>query len=178
MSYSDPFGLCPTSAGGDGKTDTYSDCPKGTEGYNAYQASIGNDSFGNEVAGAYHACLDNAVCKWGGIAVATYTGARLAMAAYGWLTAGAEVAGDAESAAVDANKLRHIFGNAGHNLSGLVEHFGSEESAFNAVQKATQGAAGRLSDVFETTVNVGGQDVTVRGRLIDGVVRIGTFFIQ
>ena len=43
---------------------------------------------------------------------------------------------------------------------------------------ATQGVAGGLSDVFETTVNVGGQDVTVRGRLIDGVVRIGTFFIQ
>jgi hypothetical protein len=84
--------LCPKDAGGDGKTDTYSDCPKGTEGYNAYQASIGNDSFSNEVAGAYHACLDNTVCKWGGIAVATYTGARLAMAAYGWLMAAAPTA--------------------------------------------------------------------------------------
>ncbi len=28
VNYSDPFGLCPKDAGGDGKTDDYSDCAK------------------------------------------------------------------------------------------------------------------------------------------------------
>lgn len=39
---------------------------------------------------------------------------------------------------VDANKLNHIFGKAGRNLEPLVEKFGSQEGAFNAVQDATQ----------------------------------------
>lgn len=33
---SDPFGLCPRSAGGDGKTLDYRDCPEGTEGAEYY----------------------------------------------------------------------------------------------------------------------------------------------
>ena len=37
----DPFGLCPKEAGGDGKTDTHSDCPPGTEGYREYLSSMG-----------------------------------------------------------------------------------------------------------------------------------------
>jgi hypothetical protein len=32
-SFSDPFGLCPKEVGGDGNTASYSDCPKGTKGY-------------------------------------------------------------------------------------------------------------------------------------------------
>ena len=37
----DPFGLCPAEAGGDGRTDTYSDCPPGTSGYRQYLSSMG-----------------------------------------------------------------------------------------------------------------------------------------
>jgi RHS repeat-associated protein len=32
-SFGDPFGVCPTSVGGNGATSSYSDCPKGTKGY-------------------------------------------------------------------------------------------------------------------------------------------------
>lgn len=39
INFSDPFGLCPRAAGGDGKTLRYEDCPEGTSGYAAYQSS-------------------------------------------------------------------------------------------------------------------------------------------
>jgi hypothetical protein len=79
---------------------------------------------------------------------------------------------------VDANKLNHIFGKAGRNLEPLVEKFGSQEGAFNAVQDATQALAKSqgLSGIFKTTVQVGGQDLVVKGNVIDGVVHIDTFW--
>jgi len=82
-------------------------------------------------------------------------------------------------AAVDANKLVHIFGNARHNLGPLVQKLGSQEATFSAVQNAAQAAVRNqsLSGVFQTTVNVAGQNVVVRGNVIDGVARIGTFFV-
>ena len=78
----------------------------------------------------------------------------------------------------DANKLNHIFGKAGRNLGPLVERFGSQEAAFNAVQDATQALVKSqgLSGIFKTTVQVGGRDLIVKGNVIDGVVRIGTFW--
>jgi hypothetical protein len=81
--------------------------------------------------------------------------------------------------AADANKLGHIFGQARHNLGPLVQKLGSQEAAFTAVQSAAQSAvrSQRLSGVFQTTVNVAGQNVVVRGNVIDGVARIGTFFV-
>jgi len=79
---------------------------------------------------------------------------------------------------VDPNKLHHIFGKTGHNLGPLVQKFGSQEATFSAVQQATQAAikSQGLSGVFETTVSVAGQNVVVRGNVVEGVARIGTFF--
>ncbi len=79
---------------------------------------------------------------------------------------------------VDPNKLRHIFANTAHNLGTLVEHFGSEEAVFNEVQAAVQSGVRQLTEIFETTVSIADQNVVVRGRVIDGIVRIGTFFIK
>jgi len=89
-------------------------------------------------------------------------------------------AGATEEVAANANKLSHIFGNASHHLDDLVGHFGGQQEAFNAVQTATDElvASKGLTGVFEQVVNVAGQDVTVRGRVIEGVARIGTFFIR
>ena len=80
--------------------------------------------------------------------------------------------------AVDPNKLHHIFGQARHNLDDVVKAAGSREAAFDALQKGAQSAvdAGKLTGRFETVVNVGGFDVTVRGAVVDGVARIGTAF--
>jgi len=83
-----------------------------------------------------------------------------------------------ERAAVDMNKLNHLFDQARHNLGPLVAQFGSREAAFEALQTATQAAVRSrgITGVFETTVNVGDVNVVVRGNMIDGVARIGTAF--
>ncbi|HEY2410270.1 MAG TPA: hypothetical protein VGI10_29900 [Polyangiaceae bacterium] len=88
-------------------------------------------------------------------------------------------AGAVERTLVDANKLNHIFAKAGHKLGPLLEKFGSQEATFNAVQKATQTAvkSGGLSGIFKTTVEVAGQNVVVKGNVINGVARIGSFWI-
>jgi RHS repeat-associated protein len=85
-----------------------------------------------------------------------------------------------ERALVDANKLNHIFGKAGHNLDALVTQLGSREAVFNSAQAAAQAAVknGGLTGVIETTVNVAGQNVVVRGNVIDGILRIGTIFVR
>ena len=78
---------------------------------------------------------------------------------------------------VNPNDLQHIFGQPKHRLGGLVEAFGSKENVFTellqATKQATQGTTGR----FETIVRIGGADVTVRGAIVKGQVRIGTAFV-
>jgi len=48
------------------------------------------------------------------------------------------------------------------------------------LEKATQKLAnqGRIDGGFESVVKVRGVDVTVRGKVIDGAVNIGTAFIK
>jgi uncharacterized protein RhaS with RHS repeats len=69
VSYSDPYGLkaCPESAGGDGKTDSYADCPEGSSGYYAYRAAQGEGGAMNTVRGVVAACREDTACKVGGI---------------------------------------------------------------------------------------------------------------
>jgi type II secretory pathway component HofQ len=68
---------------------------------------------------------------------------------------------------------------ASRDLGPLVQKLGSQQAAYDAVASAAQAkvASQGLSGVFETTVSVGGQNVVVRGKVIDDVARIGTFFI-
>ena len=80
----------------------------------------------------------------------------------------------------DFNKLHHIFGRAKHELDGLVEEFESQRAAFEAMQEAAENmvkSKGIAGGRYEETVRVGGQLLTVRGEVVDGVVRIGTAFI-
>jgi len=78
-----------------------------------------------------------------------------------------------------ANTITHIFGKSAHQLEGLVTHFGSREAAYTALYDATQVAvrAQGTTGVFQTAVNVAGQSVTVRGNVIDGVLRLSTAFV-
>lgn len=91
---------------------------------------------------------------------------------------GAGIFGIAKTAA-NANKLNHIFGQARHNLGPLAQKFGSQQAAFTAVESAIQAKVAKegLTGVFRTSVSVGGQSVEVQGKVIDGVARIGTFYI-
>jgi RHS repeat-associated protein len=86
---------------------------------------------------------------------------------------------EARRLAADANKLHHIFGKAEHKLGDVVAHFGSPEKAFEAIKSATDASvkADQLTGIFETAVQVGGANVTVRGAVVDGVVKIGTAYI-
>jgi hypothetical protein len=64
-------------------------------------------------------------------------------------------------------------------LGGLLNLFGGNQvAAFEAVQNAAQAVVQQqgITGVFETVVNVGGVNVTVRGTVINGIVQIGTFF--
>ncbi|UNK44215.1 hypothetical protein MNO14_14420 [Luteimonas sp. S4-F44] len=77
------------------------------------------------------------------------------------------------------NKIHHIFSQSRHNLGGLARSLGGEVKAFRAIESATVKSvdvskAGR----FETIVKVGSEQVTVRGNVIDGQVKIGTAFIK
>ena len=78
----------------------------------------------------------------------------------------------------DINKLHHIFGQARHNLDDLLLAAGNREAAFNAVENAVQSQvnSGAVAGRFKTTVDVLGQTIEVRGQVIDGVAKIGTFY--
>jgi hypothetical protein len=84
---------------------------------------------------------------------------------------------EAGEAAADANKLNHIFGNPEYHLESLVQALGGEVEAYQAIQTTTSERTQGIAGNFEVTVSVGGQNVTVRGIVIDGAARIGTAFI-
>lgn len=83
----------------------------------------------------------------------------------------------------DPNRRNHIFGEPKHNLDTLVRQYGSEETAGRAIVEAVNATFergnltvddnGRYQQVFD----VGGNSVTVSGRIIDGAVRVGTAWI-
>lgn len=80
-----------------------------------------------------------------------------------------------------ANRLIHVFGQARQRLTPLLNFFGGNQTAaFNAVQSVTVSAltrAGITSGTFEVVVTVGGMNVTVRGIVENGIVKIGIFFM-
>ncbi len=82
----------------------------------------------------------------------------------------------------DANKLKHIFGQERHKLKGLLDSFsGNQMNAYSAVEQAAQEYAtmNNLTSVLnEFSVVVSGYEITVRGIVIDGILKIGTFFIK
>ncbi|MCL2341969.1 MAG: RHS repeat-associated core domain-containing protein [Firmicutes bacterium] len=81
----------------------------------------------------------------------------------------------------NANKFTHVFNNSQHKLAPLLKKYGNnQQKAYNAVYDATFNYVKNngMTGIFEVTVKVSGYNVTVRGNVIDGAVRIGTFFIK
>jgi RHS repeat-associated protein len=133
--------------------------------------------FGAQTAGQWGASA-NTVNLLGGIefTVASFLAPELlGEEAPEALSLGAE--SEAESGAT-ANKINHIFGNAEHNLDSVAQASGGESKAYQALQQATTEATKGMSGQFETTVQVAGQNVVVRGVVMNGVAKIGTAFIQ
>ena len=89
--------------------------------------------------------------------------------------------------ATTANRLNYIFGKSEHALEGLVQQFGSQKKAYNAVQKSahqalkngllTPNAKGILpSGNAGNIINVGGNNVRlIGGRVVDGKVILSSF---
>jgi hypothetical protein len=83
----------------------------------------------------------------------------------------------------DPNHLHHIFGNPRHKLDRLVQQYGSRAAAAHAIQEAVEAAfaAGGLSlnaqGVFERTLDIGGNPVTVRGVIYEGRPRMGSAWV-
>ena len=96
---------------------------------------------------------------------------------------GAEASGGSALAGtvINATKLTHIFGKAAHNLGGLLTQYGGNQvAAFQAVESAVVAAVNSqgLTGIFTTIVNVGGISITVTGAVVNGVVKIGTFYMS
>ena len=63
-----------------------------------------------------------------------------------------------------------------HKLDGVVERLGGREEAIKEMLNALKG---HVPDhgMFETVVKVSGENVTIRGFVDGGVIKIGTAFI-
>lgn len=83
------------------------------------------------------------------------------------------------SASIEFNtrpeRLDHTFAPK-HKLDGLVERVGGREQAMEEILGALKGHVPE-SGTFETVITVSGEQVTVRGFVDNGVVKIGTAFI-
>jgi RHS repeat-associated protein len=150
--------------------------------------------FGREGLGAraqgMQGLIGYALTPYAGGAIVATGGAALGVGGIGFgttvttlgLSVGTGTAtGAATGAAVSigtANKLIHIFGKAAHNLGPLVASYGSEAAAYSALETAVIKAVTSqgITGVYQIVVTVGGLNVTVRGAVVNGVVKIGTAF--
>lgn len=79
--------------------------------------------------------------------------------------------------------MKHVFDNPTHDHkldSYLKSYNGNQTQAYNAVQQAGQNYVNSnniTGIVKDIVINVNGYDITVRGMVVDGIFRIGTFFI-
>ncbi len=91
--------------------------------------------------------------------------------------------GAAEVSQKVANQANHIFGSknlAKHRLGGVLDAFGGDQvAALRSIESSAQklAASGAIEGVFRAVVRVGEHSVTVKGRVIDGVVNVGSAFI-
>jgi len=62
----------------------------------------------------------------------------------------------------------------------VLKAFGGDKvAAFNALERGAQQLAnqGAIKGVFEVSVDVAGQNVTVRGAVVEGTARVASAFI-
>jgi RHS repeat-associated protein len=122
VSYGDPYGLCPKDAGGDGKTDSYADCPEGSSGSYANNAANGHGGLANDIRGAAASCRESTGCAATAVAGAVVTGAIAirAVAAGVEALATSQVATAASAAITTAATVGPRF--IGNAISGFTGH--------------------------------------------------------
>ncbi len=84
----------------------------------------------------------------------------------------------------DPNRRHHIFDEPRHNLGPLVRWCGDEEAAGQAIENVVN-AAFKDGDlildgrgVYQQVFDIGGNSVTVSGRVIGGTVHVSTAWIS
>lgn len=128
---------------------------------------VANTKFGQKI-GQFTRWATGAVGKW--------------LGGKGGLTA-AKGIGTAQVSQRIMNAANHIFGPSAlgrHGLEGVLKAFGGDAiAATNALEAAAQELAnqGAIQGVFQTTVNLAGESVTVRGAVINGTAQVSTAFI-
>jgi hypothetical protein len=82
-------------------------------------------------------------------------------------------------AALRPNTMRHIFGKAMHRLDGLVRQLGSEEAVIREAVRGLGNIRGTLPSAgpFQVVVSIAGNNVTIRGAVVNGIIRISTMFV-
>jgi hypothetical protein len=112
--------------------------------------------------------------KVAGLAVRARRAGRAAEGTAG----GARALSATERTALDyatrAEKLDHVFVPK-HNLDPLVKQFGSREAVMEQMLRNLGGPLPK-SGPFQITREIGGQNVVIRGAVVDGVPKIGTAF--
>lgn len=89
-----------------------------------------------------------------------------------------EVIDDAVKFGLKKSKVEHTFGQAKHNLEPLVKQCGGYEETLRGIFEGLSGKV-EINGIFEEVpVIVGKYTVHISGCVIDGVVRVGTFFIK
>ena len=77
--------------------------------------------------------------------------------------------------------MDHVFGPkalAKHKLQNVLNMFGGDKvKAYNAIERATAQRMSGQAGTFQTVINVGGTNVTVRGAVVNGLTRISTAFV-
>jgi len=84
-----------------------------------------------------------------------------------------EVVDTVGEVAPDPNKLHHIFDNVDHDFGPFVSQYGGQVQAFQAIQGAVQ-SLGLAEGGFQMILNIGGTNVWVEGRVINGIAMIGS----
>ncbi len=113
----DPFGLCPKNAGGDGKTETFTDCMDGTSGYYAQQAASGHGGLVNNILGAGASCGESGICE-------SLAGVLSAIGGIGIVRSLlATGAGDAALGTGEVKLLREFFGQGLRGAISRAENF-------------------------------------------------------
>lgn len=108
---SDPFGLCPESMGGDGKTKLLSDCPEGSKGFKMYEELSASTHADASAVASEGDQLDRAT------RVACHQGTILRSASQG--AAVGRLAGAIAGGAVNAVRVGRTWGVAGALIVGV-----------------------------------------------------------
>lgn len=78
----------------------------------------------------------------------------------------------------DDAKIFHIFDKDQHNLRPLVEKLGGQENTVREILKALSGKVHFNEKFNDLVIHVANYAIYTRGRVMDGIPKLGTFFIK